>query len=492
MTVVASWPPTRAHARVERSCTAVATTRRRIEGWFSDRSSDEMFARFGTHFDVLRGVLGRMLERIDTALTALQPGVTPADPITAYQQIGSVYRQCAALDERTTLVGRIFDWYAPKYDQRLDGELVNVLLAADEVVRSCYHEPFDATRRRRPTGPLVYLDPRFDAVAIPRTSVPSDLRAPGDDLVGEYVAELTIPVVALPAVSVAEPWWLVLAAHETGHHVQRDLSPRLEADTRAALLAAAAEPPGDPDLAAFWSGWAWETFADAFAALTVGPSAAWAVEELQHGPPAVLVRAPRAGDRYPPPAVRTAMLGELARCAGSADPGPGADDVRVWLDALPAGAVPSAATAAVQALLDVTPRVAAALVDLSVDGVPLRRLCDWRLRYFAADGDVVRWSQALLQPQPVITGRSAAAAARIGIAAAVMAYRRASDQRATQPALQPEPVAELLRTLAGNVTAVLRTCGPPGTLAGEATVDVDTLADRLADRLLLRSEDPAG
>ena len=186
------------------------------------------------------------------------------------------------------------------------------------------------------------------------------------------------------------------------------------------------------------------------------------------------------------------MLGELARCAGAADPGPGADDVRAWLDALPAGAVPSAAAAAVQALLDVTPRVAAALVDLSVDGVPLRQLCGWRPRYFAADGDVARWSQALLQPQPVITGRSTAAAARIGVAAAVMAYRRASDQRATQPALQPDPAAELLRTLAANVAAVLKTCGPPGTLAGEATVDVDTLADRLADRLLLPSQDPAG
>jgi hypothetical protein len=49
-------------------------------------------------------------------------------------------------------------------DAIVDGVFV---LAADEVVRSCWTEPFDNAGVPRPTGPLVFLDPRFDAVATP-------------------------------------------------------------------------------------------------------------------------------------------------------------------------------------------------------------------------------------------------------------------------------------------------------------------------------------
>jgi hypothetical protein len=422
-----------------------------------------------------------MVGRIDAVLTSLRDRVEQAPPEPVYEDAGVIYRLCTDVDRATTVAGRLFDWYAHKYDQRLDETQAGVLLAADEVVRSCWNEPFDVARVPRPTGPLVFLDPRFDAMATPRASVPSDLRASGDVLVGEFVAQLAIPVVALPAVATAEPWWLALAAHETGHHVQLDLSPRLVADTRTALLAAAGEPPGDPELLPFWSGWTWEVFADAFAALTVGPAAAWAVEELQHAPPPDLVRLPRPGDRYPPPAVRTALLGELARCAQAADPGPGADDVRAWLDGLPEGAVPSAAAETARKLLAVTPRVAAALVELRVADVPLRRLCSWRPGFAAT---VAAWARQLLQPAPVITGRADRAAARVGVAAGVLAFRQVTEVEPMRPAA--------LHTLARNLPAVLRTCGPPGTLAGVAAADVGALAERFADRLLPPPDDRAG
>jgi hypothetical protein len=471
VTVVAEWPAGRAAARVARSRTAVASTRRRIEDWLADRGSDARYALFGTHFEVLGGVLARMMDRIDESL------MEQARAVSEGEGSGEVYRRCAELDRRTTLVGRIFDWYAPKYDQRRDADLADVLLAADEVVRSCWTQPFAATGRRRPTGPLVYLDPRFDAVATPRTSVPADLRAPGDELVGELVTQLAIPVVALPAIAVAEPWWLVLAAHETAHHVQQDLSPTLVEDTRSAVLAAASMPPGDAEVAASWTAWIAEAFADAFAALAIGPAAAWAVEELQHGPAATLTRPPRPGERYPPPVVRTALLGELARCAGAADPGPSADDVIAWLDTyLPA----QAPAETMRTLLATVPQVAAALVSVSVDGVPLSRLTGWQSGYLAARGDVQRWSAALADLHPVIVGRADPAAARIGIAAAVVAYRQANSQ------------PEALRILATNVPAVLKTCGPPGTLAGTPTVDVEELADRLADRLFPPPDEAAG
>jgi len=487
MTVEARWTAERVTARVARSQIAAAALRSRVDGWFAERRCDDRFARFGTHFDSLHEVLRRMVGRIDTVLARLRDRVERAEPGLGYPDAGVMYRLCTDVDKAMTVVGRLFVWYALKYDQRLDEALADVLLAADEVVRSCWSEPFDAARVPRPTGPLVFFDPRFDAAATPRTSVPPDLRAPDDVLVGEFVAQLAIPVVALPVVAVAEPWWLVLAAHETGHHVQLDLSPRLVAGTRAALLAAAGEPPGDAQLATWWAGWAWEAFADAFAALAVGPAAAWAVEELQQATPADLVRSPRPGDRYPPPAVRTALLGELARCVEAPDPGPGAPEVRAWLDELPDGAVSGVAAKTVRALLAVTPRVAAALVDLRVDGVGLRRLCGWRPGFAAS---VAAWARQLAQPQPVITGRTDRAAARVGVAAAVLAYRQASEAPPQPP--QPETAQTALQDLAKNVPSVLRACGPPGTLAGVPAVDVGALAERLADRLLPNPDKPAG
>ena len=295
-----------------------------------------------------------MLDAVAAELARIDAERTPS---------GEVYERCRAADHRTALVRRTHAWYAAKYDQRLDGA-ATVLRAADEVIRSCWTEAFGALARPAPTGPLAYLDPRFDATATPRVSVPADLRAPGDAVVGELVRELPIPVVALPAFCVDEPWWLVLAAHETGHHVQHDLAPGLVAATRDALAAAAGEH------GAFWAGWSMEAFADAFAALTVGPAAAWAVDELQHAPPTRLLTAPSPGSRYPPPPVRTALLGELARAAGAANVGPGADDVLGWVAEF-------AAHEEVAAHVRLTPRMAAALVDLPVAGVPLRAVCGW-------------------------------------------------------------------------------------------------------------------
>ena len=85
----------------------------------------------------------------------------------------------------------------------------------------------------------------------------------------------------------------MLAAHETGHHVQHDLAPGLVATTQETLAeksARTAPTAGRPG--------AQEVFADALATLTVGPAAALAVEELQYGErPAVTVPSP--GQRYP-------------------------------------------------------------------------------------------------------------------------------------------------------------------------------------------------
>ena len=307
------WPNVCPAARVGTTLRSVRQLRTEIGSWLRDRRADSRFARFAGHFTALEQVTGRMLDAIEHDITAVRSD----------QPSGVVYERCRAADSRLGTVRRLHGWYADKYDQRLDAVSGVVLRGADEVVRSCWSEAFAAVDRNAPTGPLVYLDPRFDAVATPRVSVPTDLRTAADAVVGEFIRELPIPIVALPALCRTEPWWIVLAAHETGHHVQHDVAPGLVATTQEALAKAVGSDGAD-----CWAAWAQEVFADAFAVLTVGPAATWAVEELQHGEPARLVSMPSPGHRYPPPVIRTALLGELARAAECDRPGPGAAEWR--------------------------------------------------------------------------------------------------------------------------------------------------------------------
>lgn len=462
----ASPPPWAAHHRHLRSTRAVEVLRTEIEEWLATRRADPVFARFAGHLAVLQHVLRAMLDAVAAELSVIDP---------RQMSNGPVYELCRAADHRTALIRRTHGWYADKYDQRL-GPAAEVMCAADEVVRSCWSEAFAALGRPAPTGPLCYLDARFDAHATPRVSVPSDLRAPGDAVVGALVRELPVPVVALPALCVDEPWWLVLTAHETGHHVQHDLVPGLVAATRTALAAAVDEDAADGNSARAecWASWSMESFADAFAALTVGSAAAWPVGELQHAGIDHLLTPPSPGRRYPPPPVRAALLGELAEQVGAVDSGPRAADVLHWLGTLPAGARTD--DEEMSAHVRLTPRIAAALVALPVDGVALRGVCGWEPDSFTADGPVAVWAAALRTGRPV-SGRGRRGAARYGVAGAVQAYRQVARDGG-------DPVD--LRTL---VPSALAGCGPSGHLAAAPARSLAESTRRATSRLLAAHPD---
>ena len=470
MVVSDQWASSLGPDRAGRSRAGIEDARRRLDEWFAGRVDDPRLGRFQNHLAVLRQVLTRMLDAV--AATIPDAGATG----------GQVYDLCRRADAQVALAVRLHSWYAAKYDQRADPRLERVLLAADEVVRSCWTQPFVAAGNDPPTGPLAYLEPRYDAYATPRVSVPADLRAPEDAVVGQFVNELPIPVLALPELAGREPWWLVLAAHETGHHVQRDLAPQMVGATRSALLAVtepaierleAAGEDVEPDLSPAWQRWSVEAFADAFAALSVGSAASWAVEELQYGAVSRLTAAPRTGDRYPPPVVRTALIGELAALAGDARPGLGAAEVRAWLDALPGGTVKPLVLAVLRQHLALTPHVARALVDLRVRDRSMAELCGWSGARFAADGDMSGWVAVLAGEPAGTTRRTRREAARLAVAASVRTYLDTAG-----------PDAGGLAGLREVVLDLLPICGPAGQLAGGQEPDAGALADRLAQRLL--------
>lgn len=443
-----------------------------VRSWFTDRESDRRLARFTGHLRILDDILDEMFAALDEERR----------PLTSASDAGTVYERCRELDEDLITVRRLFEWYATKYDQRRDDRRSDALRAADEIVRSCWVQPFVVARRHVPPGPLAYLDARFDAFATPRVSVPGDLRAPADSVVAEFVGELPITTIALPDIANREPWWLVLAAHETGHHVQRELTADLAGATRTAVAAAAGDALADD-----WSRWAMEAFADAYSVLMVGGTAAWAIDELEYGPTGALLVERAEGGRYPPPSVRLALLGELVRASGirRSDGPPDAAATRAWLDALPPAAVPRAARTSAAAHLAALPRIADALVALPVGRRTLSAVSGLDPAWFARGGDIGAWAGQLGRPAtagPVSMPVEPRATARAVLAAGVLAYQKFAGHA---DGLYLDRVRTALLD-------VLPRCGGPGVLAAQAEVDGRVIGRRLAGRLVAARSRPAG
>jgi hypothetical protein len=435
--------------------------------------SDPDFKRFTRHFDVLGVVLNAMFDAITGEL----------DDELNNPDSGQAYERCAELDESIAVATRLFVWYAVKYDQRRDADVAPTLRAADEVVRSCWSEPFRWEGRTPPTGPLAYLDDRFDAFATPRVSVPSDLRAARDAPVAEHLRELPIPTIALPEFALREAWWLVLAAHETGHHVQKDLRPGLEEATRESIASAVASsvdgnsgagpdpgarPARDPDAVSLWSGWGLEAFADAYSAAMVGEAAEWAIDELQYSTLARLSQPARAGSRYPPPLLRLELMDSCLRAIGLPV---------MWRRAAPARrARAGGLNGTLRSELSVTPSVAAALAALPVGGRPLRDLAEVEPAVLARPALLTSWADRLAGHDPHLGSLSDAASARLVVASGVAAYRAWADDPAAD---------EVLPVIHSNLLALLPDCGPPGGLGpAPPPTQVTDLARRLARRLV--------
>ncbi|WP_044888214.1 MULTISPECIES: hypothetical protein [Frankia] len=501
----------RSRLRIDRTAGAVLQAQRDISGWLDVRRGDDRFLRFGNHFRILDGVLGGMLAALAGRVVSLRE----------LGDSGARYDGCRSVETMLTVVRRTFDWYRERYDQRLDERLGPILLAADELVRSCWSQPFAAMGRPAPTGPLAYVDPRFNAFAVTRSSVPASLRPPArtdavDEAVRALLRELPIPAIALPEWATRQAWWLAPAAHETGHHVQRDLVPGLPDLTRAALdHAVRAASGGDAELAARWSGWQAELFADAFSAVMIADAAAWAVDELEHAAPARLAGLSPPGHPYPPPLVRRALLGELVRrvrgehpaahqpapmaVSAPAAPAPPAGkpmgvltavaDAEAWLAAGTDAAAPAAAE--LRRHLAVVPAAADALLALPIGATTLLAAAGNDPAWFDPGGRIASWTRALRSDPVSISphARQSRPAARLAVQAGVAAHLAAAAGHLLAADGHLVAADGQLDALHRRLAALLRTCGEPGVLAAPPPPgDVAALAIRLTTWLLARGE----
>ncbi|MEV4512632.1 hypothetical protein AB0K00_27135 [Dactylosporangium sp. NPDC049525] len=394
--------------RVEQSCRRIDRLRETIADWVARRQAADALQQYQTQLATLGAVLGGCLADLRAVVDAV-PGGQPAP---------GVFGLCRDNDQRVELVRKLFEHYRTRFDQRDTPAAGDVLRAADEIVWSCWAEPFRNAGRDRPdlpiaAAPLPYLEPGYAAAAIPRLAPSSDLETPADDdVLQRSLALLPLPLLALPALCLDDPWWLVCVGHEVGHHLEYDLTGDLtvlaafaEEVEAASLRAGAARPDR-------WRSWSREIFADVCSVLSMGPAAVHAVAQLELDDEQRMLDSQRA--HHPPPLVRTGLLIEVARQLG-VDAGAAAGPVDP-------GRVP-----AVTAEVDVARAVAAAALAAPLGGHgPLSRYYDWEPAVYADRGLLWNMSEGLLGKAPLAV-RPRLRSARLLTAAAATAWRQVAS-----------------------------------------------------------------
>jgi hypothetical protein len=399
-----------------------------LDRWFLAAGELDALGQYRTQLSTLGDVLRPPLRQNRERLCAI-----PTD-----QEPGTVYDECRRADRATVFLRRLWRWFADRFDQRRRDDVRDVLRAADQVVWSCWQQTWQLTGAGRPgPAPLPYLDPQLAASTTPRVDVPPDLAAVRDRRLAEQVRIMPVPVIALPERVAWRPWWLVLLAHEVGHHVQFELSPGAGESVRDVVRAAAGKAGADDDEAGRWERWSGEIFADAYAAAMVGPAISWAVGELELRGGDGMVRPPTPG--YPPPIVRLALL---------------TGDRPV---------VPEVA-----GLLTRAPEIAAALHTVPVGTATLAAMTERAAQWRQATAVWRRQLTASTEPRAATTIE----AARLAVAGGVAAWQESPGRID----------ADLLRR---RLLAIVPDCGPPGVrAAAPPAAGVERAARSVTDVIL--------
>jgi hypothetical protein len=353
-----------------------------------------------------------------------------------------------------------------------------VLTAADEVVWSCYAEVYVNSGRTRPAAPLAYIEPLFSPEAIPRDDPPPELESVDSPFLKQFLAELPVPLIALPPACLEEPWWLAFVAHEVGHHIQHDfdLVGPFAGWLRRLICADPDEQMVDPE-ANRWGGYGQEIFADLFSVSCLGAAAVRTMVELELAEASDMLAARRG--RYPAPVVRLALLAKAANCLGAEGDSALAHGLSELLmksrQATGGSRLPEdlqhaeqAAMSCVQEKLAGLDRTLPALAGW--DPVPHQ------------DGTLELWSKALCEGQSLYPSQ-VRASSRLVVAASVKAWEALS-------ALEDAARAEAYSILSTGLVDNLALSREPGTRAADqGSGMIKPLASRFTDWLMQTSID---
>ncbi len=429
------------HARIAETTAELQRLRDEIREWHGARVKADRLQQYATPLRLLNEIF----EKATADIAAQVSTIDPKTPERAFED-------CRRLDRANVWIRRVWNYFRRRFDQR-DGatHIAAVLKAADEVVWSCYADPFREIGRKDIVAPLPYIEDRLTAHAIPREDLPPDLAAEVDaQFLRRYLSALPIAVIALPPSCIEHPWNLIQCAHEAGHHVQYDLISTppwglVGAFGNLIATAAGAETPPSKRESTMgrWRNWGREIFADTFAAFTVGPAAVVSLAGLLYSDPHTLLE---TKPLYPQPIVRLALMSELLTPAGTAR-----HPVVTEIDALIATVQqataddPHAAGLATAAKQDLSlvPAVAKVIrCEKLLSTRTLPEITGWNPTTFGNKGPIDYWADTLRKPGPYFPDKDLRCA-RLVLAGAALAWKKVCNE-ASQLA-NPEAIDESLK-----------------------------------------------
>jgi hypothetical protein len=435
--------------------------------------------QYRAHVDVLVSALLQPLDALEAALDRIDSG----------RPVGEVYTECRLADDRIALVGRIWEWFRAKLDQRDDAVFGPVLAAADEVLWSCYAGVFDnaaaVSGREVPRGlvPLPYIELGSGSMVTRQPDAPTGLIPDrGDEFVNQFLARLPLGLIGLPLAWVEAPWWLLLLGHEVGHHLQFDLVPESGLVREFGDLIGATADVGAPQHVAWrWRTWSQEIFADLCLLCAGGPWGIWSVVEL-----ALADQRTMSAERgsFPPPVTRLALLSAAATTLGVDGP--------AGQQGMDLGGLVADATGAATSDLALAPQIARAALGHRLGGLgTFAELFAFNLNDFRPGGTVQKWARALRAPgsfvhdPPLRSGRLIACGA-------VAAW---SEVAAIADAAERENARAVLReTLLRQLTQGKQEAMDGATRAAEpsAVPDPSQLVEELGQRLVAKLDQLEG
>lgn len=246
----------------------------------------------------LRRELLARSRRVSEAATRAKREPSPA-------ALASLMRRKEHAHLQVQMVERIWDFYFELFGQR-QTRFADWLLSCDRIALDCYQGAYLnlGVARSIPAPPAFsYMRTGFSPATF-RRGLP--LRRLGRQL-------NPFPLIQLPYHRLVNPWTLGAVLHEVSHNLHNDLG--LDRAIPRAIGRRLLQCGFSPEVAAVWTRWNRETFADMSGLLLGGPAVvASLMDVVGRGPETVVAYAPRGP--HPTPYLRTFISIELLRRMG--------------------------------------------------------------------------------------------------------------------------------------------------------------------------------
>ncbi len=251
----------------------------------------------------------RLMATLRTDLLTLTRRVSEASARAARERSTTRLQRMVELKERAhdavRAIERIWDFYFELFGQR-QSRFGVWLVSCDRIALDCYQSAYRGIAVARPIPappPFSYMRTGFSPATF-RRGIP--LRRLGRQL-------NPFPLIQLPYHRLVNPWTLGAVLHEVSHNLQNDLG--LQHTIPRAIGGRLLREGYAQPVAAVWTRWNRELFADLSGLLLGGPAiVASLMDVVGRGPRTVLTYDPRGP--HPTPYLRTFLSIELLRRMG--------------------------------------------------------------------------------------------------------------------------------------------------------------------------------